>query len=331
MDLTKRHWNDFKTLPDLQKGPFNPAEIRLLRDLLCQWAQKHALSPEELVELCSDTKNRSSTKVWCSVAKHFPKRSVQSIHNVCRRIFNPNNYKGEWAHWEEQELVHFVKQNGHKWKEIGEILGRTAVNVKDKWKQMGGDKQDCRKKGAWSGGELVSLIRLVQQNSGISAVPSELLTSCEGLKDEEAVFARIGTHLQAANDLAAVKDLNWNAIAHLLVTRSEVDCRLKWNRCVLGKITTADSFTSEEDMKLITGIEEQGAEDLSEIRWERLETGRSARQNRARFRTLFNVICGRLRLTLEEVLKQLKHAYTVYEEEDGSIVDFYKKHYFMHK
>jgi len=289
------------------------------------------LAPEELEELCSDTGSRSSSKVWCSLAKHFPRRSVQSIHNVCRRIFNPNNYKGEWAHWEEQELVHFVKNNGHKWKEIGEILGRTAVNVKDKWKQMGGDKHDCRKKGSWSGGEIVTLIRLVQQNSGVQAVPSDLLTACEGLKNEEAVFVRLGTRLQEADHLSAVKDLNWSAIAHLLVTRSEVDCRLKWNRCILGKITPADCFTYEEDMKLIQGIEEQGAEDLTEVRWEGLETGRTAAQNRTRFRTLFNVTCGRLKLTLEEVLKQLKHAYTVYEEEDESIVDFYKKHYFMHK
>ena len=331
MELTKRHWNDHKTIPDLQKGPFSTAEIHLLRDLLCQWAKKHQLTSEELIDLCSDTRSRNSTKVWCSVAKHFPRRSVQSLHNVSRRVFNPNNYKGGWAHWEEQELVHFVKHNGHKWKAIGEILGRTALNVKDKWKQMGGDKHDCRKKGPWSSGEIVALIRLVQQNSAVQSIPSEVLTACEGLKDEEEVFAHIGSRIQESPELSSVKELNWSIISQLLVTRSAVDCRLKWNRCVLGKINSADSFTYEEDLKLIQGIEEQGAEDMSEIRWERLETGRSAQQNKNRFRTLFNVTCGRLKLTLEEVLRQLKHAYTVYEEPEDSIVDFYQKHYLIHK
>lgn len=90
MKLEKRLWNDFRFISDLKQGPFTAKEIKLLRKLLCQWTARHA---EELEELCSDTRERARKKVWCKIAQHFPKRSVQSIHNVCKRVFT-NNYKG---------------------------------------------------------------------------------------------------------------------------------------------------------------------------------------------------------------------------------------------
>ena len=331
MDLVKRRWNDFKLITDLKRGPFTAKELKKVRDLLCQWAKKHSLSPEELGELCSDTRERTSSKVWLKIAQYFPRRSVQSIHNVCKRVFNPNNYKGSWELWEEQELIDYVRTNGHKWKEIGEMLGRTALNVKDKWKQMGGSALQSRKKGPWSASEISSLVRLVQKNTGFTPVSAAVFAQCDGLPGEEEAIGLLCPLIQGDDGLRTVKDLNWNAISQLIVTRSEVDCRLKWGRCLQGRAATTDSFTYEEDLKLITSIEEQGADDLFEVKWDHIQTGRTANENKARFKTLFNVTCGRLKLTLEEVLKQLKHAYTVYQEDEGSIVDFYKKHYLMHK
>ena len=57
---------------------------------------------------------------------------MQSVHNACKRNFNPYNYKGEWTVKEEKILIDYVQANGNKWKELGELLQRTALNVKDK-------------------------------------------------------------------------------------------------------------------------------------------------------------------------------------------------------
>lgn len=64
---------------------------------------------------------------------------------------------------------------GHTWKEIAHIInnrfdrdnkvdqrfGRTAENVKDKWKQLGGDNIDYRKKGPWTIEEAMALVKAV--------------------------------------------------------------------------------------------------------------------------------------------------------------------------
>ena len=64
---------------------------------------------------------------------------------------------------------------GHSWKEIAHILnsrfdrgdetdqkfGRTPENVKDKWKHLGGDNIDYRRKGPWTIEEAISLLRAI--------------------------------------------------------------------------------------------------------------------------------------------------------------------------
>ncbi len=95
---------------------------------------------------------------WCKIAESLPNRSVQSCHNFCRRKFNPNNYNGKWSKEEEELLLDLVRETGHSWKDIahalnaknageddlGHCFGRTPENVKDKWKQLGGENNDLR-------------------------------------------------------------------------------------------------------------------------------------------------------------------------------------------
>ena len=71
-------------------------------------------------ELSSDCK-----KAWCKVSETLPNRSVQSIHNFCKRRFNPENYSGKWTEGEEETLLDLVKQLGNQWKSIAKILNDT--------------------------------------------------------------------------------------------------------------------------------------------------------------------------------------------------------------
>lgn len=64
-----------------------------------------------------------------------------------------------------------VADRGHSWKDIAKEMnkrfdsddlshkfGRTPENVKDKWKQLGGEAKDYRKKGPWSLNEALDLL-----------------------------------------------------------------------------------------------------------------------------------------------------------------------------
>ena len=103
---------------------------------------------------------------WPKIAQCLPNRTVQSCHNFCRRKFNPANYHGKWTPVEEEALLNLVAKHGKRWKIIAEELafendnqvGRTAENVKDKYKQLGGDKSQNRSSESWTLQELVQLL-----------------------------------------------------------------------------------------------------------------------------------------------------------------------------
>ena len=66
--------------------------------------------------------------------------------DVCRRRFNPNNYKGRWKDEEMDFLKEYVKTQGRHWEDLAKMLGRTAPNVRDKYKEMGEGNYEKRNK-----------------------------------------------------------------------------------------------------------------------------------------------------------------------------------------
>ena len=39
--------------------------------------------------MCTDESSKEKRGAWCKIAESLPNRSVQSIHNFCKRRFNP--------------------------------------------------------------------------------------------------------------------------------------------------------------------------------------------------------------------------------------------------
>ena len=76
---------------------------------------------------------------------------------------------------EEELLLKQVQEIGHAWKEIAHALnakyandedlghrfGRTPENIKDKWKQLGGENSELRQQGPWSLEEALKLLRVI--------------------------------------------------------------------------------------------------------------------------------------------------------------------------
>ena len=82
--------------------------------------------PQELLTtLCSRSKEDLPQELlgaWPKIAESLQDRSVQSIHNLCRRKFNPNNYHGNWTKDEEKILQDIVAIHGKSWKVVAEKL-----------------------------------------------------------------------------------------------------------------------------------------------------------------------------------------------------------------
>jgi hypothetical protein len=142
-DVTSRKWDDSKG-KELTKGPFNAEEEKLLINSFLEYAFEKNLDQEDLIKLITEKQTKKEESVWTKIAECLPTRSVQSIHNYCHRKFNPNNYKGNWTIEEVEKLMSLVKEHGPKWEIIGKEMERTATNVKDKYKQVGGKNYRAR-------------------------------------------------------------------------------------------------------------------------------------------------------------------------------------------
>lgn len=135
------------------KGSFSRIEVESLKKSILSYISEHSISKEEFITLCSESAKdqvsiTQAKNAWCQIAEALQNRSVQSIHNYCRRVFNPANYGGKWAEDEEQALLDAVQILGNSWKAIASVLNdqfeqqRTAENVKDKYKSLGGRNAD---------------------------------------------------------------------------------------------------------------------------------------------------------------------------------------------
>jgi hypothetical protein len=103
--LVKRKWNEKNKESKFKKGIFSEEEIRILVKTLCEYALQNTLDNDELVNLIVEKQVKKEGGIWPLISESLPHRSVQSVHNICHRLFNPNNYKGEWNVSEEEQII----------------------------------------------------------------------------------------------------------------------------------------------------------------------------------------------------------------------------------
>ena len=134
-----RTWNDLQNekAEDIESGPFSEDELLALQDSIIEYCQMNNLTEEQLVELLTTSSGDKYKKAWVEISAVLPNRKVQSCHAVCKRKFNPNNYRGRWAEEEVDFLIDYVETKGREWEAIGKLLGRTSLNVRDKFKELG--------------------------------------------------------------------------------------------------------------------------------------------------------------------------------------------------
>jgi len=270
-NLNERKWTDNKAnKANMIQGKFTPDEIKCLLHAFCEYARLSGIGPNGVVEMCSKPSKEisdDSKKAWCKVAECLPTRSVQSIHNFCRRRFNPDNYSGKWTSQEQQSLLDLCTTLGNQWKTIARVLNdqyggeartRTAENVKDKYKQLGAENAATRQVGEWALEEVLTLLRSVEKatkvqilcpsveiklrikdseaNCDVPETRKKVSGSCVKVFSKTVRFEEILPHV--VYDLNKVKSklveqsisqISWAAISEKMKTRSSDDIRQYWN------------------------------------------------------------------------------------------------------
>lgn len=95
----------------MKKGVFTQGEEEKIKKSLLSYAYEHNLTDDELISLIVDKQNKKESSAWTKIAECLPNRSVQSIHNLCHRIYHPDNYQGRWTPNEETQLLKYMMVN----------------------------------------------------------------------------------------------------------------------------------------------------------------------------------------------------------------------------
>ncbi|KRX03138.1 Homeodomain protein [Pseudocohnilembus persalinus] len=315
-------------------GKFSEEELALLRNSVCRYAYSKNMTSQELLKFIQTRNDRTQLGTWTQIASVLPDRSVQSCHNVIRRQYNQNNYKGKWSEEEVEELIDLVELHGRKWEKIGELIGRTAGNCRDKYKSIGDRNHQNREK-LWTFEEIIKVMKYIEKQLKSKFIDREKLEEfCQ--QNVHMLFEKIDNqklninvnrsknsqpdpYLEALSNMInynVVKKLNfeqikWTKISDKLKTKSVDDIRNKWNNQLQVCILKDLGFQDKDDQLLIEGIKDQYVDFEKEIDWTLIENGKTPEQNKQRWIVLKKSIGtdGIYNQELAEIVMKLKKFY----------------------
>lgn len=266
----KRTWDDLKNKAS-RKGAFDEQEKNTLLNALCEYIQINGLVIEDVIEKVSVKQKKEDKSIWTKIAEHLPDRSVQSVHNFFHRILNPNNYKGTWTEDEIEKLLYYVKDIGEKWKDIGEYIGRTATNCKDKYKELGGKNFDKRIKSF----DIITALKFFKYMQELTSAPllrlrykfvknlSDPYQIKEGIlclstefKDDksELIIQNILKLVLDFDELADLvrsnKEIQFTSLSERIQSKSFDDCKNFWNKFV-NEFALTRKAQAKSDLKMI--------------------------------------------------------------------------------
>ncbi|CAK60091.1 unnamed protein product (macronuclear) [Paramecium tetraurelia] len=116
---------------EMKEGRFSKQEVDCIMKVVNEYLLQNNLSNQDLQEYI-ELKSFGLSKIWLSIAKQIPNRSVDSIYKLIRRKYDSNNRHGYWSQNEEADLIKYVQQYGRKWREISKHFNRTPDNIRTK-------------------------------------------------------------------------------------------------------------------------------------------------------------------------------------------------------
>jgi hypothetical protein len=281
-DATSRKWDDSKNRQML-KGQFSPEEEKTITDALCEYVYANKLTKENLIDLITEKQVKGENSIWPKIAECLPNRSVQSIHNFCRRKFNPFNYKGGWSEEEIKNLIHLHSEHGTKWELIAKELGRTATNVKDKFKQIGGKNYKNRSKEfnlilclkllkyiqSWlNDDEEEKFFEILKYTYKFKSLPEEnnaayVINESENKMTIDKCLKESSSKIIIRNILKVIvdgdilekiielkKEISWNTISSKFGIYSAMDCKNNWDK-ILREFDLYERSQLRKDLKMI--------------------------------------------------------------------------------
>jgi hypothetical protein len=259
-----------------KRGKYSKAENQLLEAKIFEVINAKGWDRDEGLEKICNGKLKEREGVWIEIAGVLPDREWRSVASHCRRVFNPDHYKGNWTDAEEIQLRALVQEHKSAWRKIGTELGRLPTACRDKWRDI--KNEDGYVSGVWSAEEDEKLL-------------AALKTMNKG---------------QLPNDDSA--PILWSKITEVLGSRNQDACRARWRKLDPTKQKSRIEWSDEDSKKLLVKVYNMHPQDESEITFSQLSKKWIYKVIQIRWKVLLKYAPDNQNKTLPENLKALvKH------------------------
>ncbi|XP_055793145.1 cyclin-D-binding Myb-like transcription factor 1 isoform X3 [Salvelinus fontinalis] len=256
-----------------KQGMWSKEEIDLLMSNIQQYVKGRGM--EDPAEIIFEMSKEERKDFYRSVAWGL-NRPLFAVYRRVLRMYDNRNHVGKYSPEEINKLKELRQKHGNDWATIGAALGRSASSVKDRCRLM---KDTCNT-GKWSEEEERRLSDSVYALAGV----------CPG----RAVTAGV----------------SWAAVADLVGTRSEKQCRSKWLNYLNWKQSGGTEWTKDQDLSLVHRIVELDVDDENELKWEELAGGwssvRSPQWLRSKWWSIKRQVANHKELPFHVLLKGLQ-------------------------
>eukprot|EP00826_Nyctotherus_ovalis_P061123 TRINITY_DN8664_c0_g1_i9.p1 TRINITY_DN8664_c0_g1~~TRINITY_DN8664_c0_g1_i9.p1 ORF type:complete len:208 (+),score=48.64 TRINITY_DN8664_c0_g1_i9:888-1511(+) len=180
-------------------------------------------------------------------------------------------------------------------------MGKTPRDLRNKWRELGGETYLERKKDEWSVEETIDLLLLVESCSGKKYLKNNIQECIERLvRPEEGFLVRrngqfyfngddrlqkLKYFLDSIHEDVAIplKITNWHTVSSKLGKHSPNDCRNKWEKQLYLMLTSKKQFTPMNDIELAKAVQRQGIEHYLDIDFSELNAIQGAEEARNRW------------------------------------------------
>ena len=214
-----------------QTGPFSSEEsdtIFAWRDSYCS---EHECSHQKFAEIvqANALNNPSLNAFWSDVHSLLPDRHRQAIQKFCRRKFHNYGKRGAWTVEEDEMLKQAVAEKGQSWKAVGEICGRLAEDVRDRYRNYHRNAEN-RNTEAWTEQEVKNLVQAVGE--------CIWLTQEARVQERNEVLRKTGYDIginEEPDEDELEKLIHWQVVSDRMGgSRSRLQCSYKWKALKLA-------------------------------------------------------------------------------------------------
>ncbi|KAM0714327.1 hypothetical protein Q7P37_010114 [Cladosporium fusiforme] len=191
------------------KGPFTAEEKDKVDKIFKDVMEKSGMSDAEFRTSLQNWKDAVDFKK--AVEDALPARPLAAVRKFCQRRYH-NLERGPWTQEQDESLKNAYVANPDKWTEISALVGRTAADCKDRWRNYVSIEKTAQL-GPWSREDEAALAEAV------GACIKEMKKANKGDKNFPT----------ARDDLESM--VSWTEVAKKLGgTRSAKRCHEKWQK-----------------------------------------------------------------------------------------------------